>query len=519
MTMTMQDFEARMENDAGVTRGEALGYGEPTDDELSAINKMTPRPLARSDLFVVDTRPSDTSVDSHRTHMDPSTTLRNFADDAQAGVPILNSHGMATAGYADLPIGRSFGGQVLQQDVKTPRGVTIKASVTKPALYALHYLPRGLTMSTTSNDDLIRALDTGILPDVSVTFSNVPGKDRGTGYWYRCDECGNDLLRGADCTHFPGQVITKDGKTHRVTATVIDAGLQEYSHVWRGSNPKAKVPTRLLNKATDLVTRGILSHADVEDIDRDTGRHMAAALDWQALKGANGRFMVPTSARQTDQQGTVAATDAPAFNNPPSGDEDARRRQILDDAHNEGGAERGNDAPPPAGQAANDALAGVSADTSATLLAVMRDAGITLVGAQSPVDALRVVVEERDTLRPLAEDGRTYRADLVDLYHRAGVRAYGGEYNRERHERAAGAMTTTDLLGFIEERNDVAKRLYGKDMPGAGDTEAERLRGGVKDAIGGRQTTPADAPPTRGAAAEPDATPRWSDADAKLYEI
>lgn len=506
--------------DFDVTRADVLSYGEPTDEELAAINAHARRSLARSDVFVVDARPSDTSVDSHFTRMDPDTTLANYAEDASDGVPILNSHGAAGNGYIDLPVGRSFAGTLLRDDYTTPRGTTLHATKTKPAVYTAHYLPRGVTTSSTSNDDLIRAIDAGILPDVSVGFGNT--KPRGAnGYWYRCDECGEDLLRSPECTHYPGMLVKSDNgkETHRATATVMDAGLKEYSHVWRGSNPSAQ----LLRKVAELVTRHVLSHADVADIDRVTGRHMAAALDWQALKG--GRTIMTTPARQTDQQGTVAAADAPAFNNPPSGDEDARRRQILDDAHNDtggagttGGAGRGDNAPPSEGQAAGASLAGVSADVSAALIAAVRDAGIELVGAQSPADAVRAVVQERDDLKPLAEDGKKYRGDLVDLYHRAGVRAYGDAYNRDAHARTAAAASTTDLLAFVEERNLVARRVYGKDTPGEGDERTETMRGAVRDAAGGRQTVPTEGPAARADTTAP-TPPAVSDADADLYII
>jgi len=505
--------------DFDVTRADVLSYGEPTDEELAAINAHARRSLARSDVFVVDARPSDTSVDSHFTRMDPDTTLANYAADAADGVPILNSHGAAGNGYIDLPVGRSFAGTLLRDDYTTPRGTTLHATKTKPAVYTAHYLPRGVTTSSTSNDDLIRAIDAGILPDVSVGFGNT--KPRGAnGYWYRCDECGEDLLRSPECTHYPGMLVKSDNgkESHRATATVMDAGLKEYSHVWRGSNPSAQ----LLRKVADLVTRHVLSHADVTDIDRVTGRHMAAALDWQALKG--GRTIVTTPARQPDQQQEPPTTDAQRQQAVQQSD-DLRRRQILDDAHTGGegtGGDTGNagggDKADDAGRGASSALAGMPADASAALISALRDAGIELVGAQSPTDAIKAVVQERDDLKPLAEDGKKYRGDLVDLYHRAGVRAYGDAYNRDAHARTAAAASTTDLLAFVEERNLVARRVYGKDTPGEGDERTETMRGAVHGAVGGRQTVPAEGPAARADTTAP-TPPAVSDADADLYAI
>jgi len=502
-------------DDFDVTRADVLSYGEPTDDELTAINKHARRDLTRADVFVVDARPSDTSVDSHFTRMDPATTLVNYAEDAAAGVPILNSHGAAGAGWIDLPVGRSFAGTLLRDDYTTPRGTTLHATKTKPAVYTAHYLPRGVTTSSTSNDDLIRAIDAGILPDVSVGFGNT--KPRGAnGYWYRCDECGENLLWSAECTHYPGMLVKSDNgkESHRATATVMDAGLKEYSHVWRGSNPSAQ----LLRKVADLVTRGVLDHTDVSDIDRVTGRHMAAALDWQALKREGGRMIMATPARQTaaggnsvpidvttDDKGRVTGVVGGAMG---AHDEETRRRQILDDAHNDSGARNDDAGRPDAPPSSDGQIAGVAAGHP--FVAVLRGAG----------------VEDDASLRALlaqAEDGQRYRADLVDLYHRAGVRAYGDAYNRDAHARTAAAASTTDLLAFVEERNVVAKRLFGKDMPGTGDADAEKLRGDVADAVGGRQTVPVDTPATRagdhGHDQSAQTTTSVSEKDAKLYAI
>jgi len=486
-------------DDGQATRGEVVGYGEPSDEEMVSINRFTRRPLARGDVYVVDSRPSDTSIDSYFTRMDPGTTLTNYAEDAQAGVPILNSHGMARGmGASDLPIGRSFAGQVLSEDYTTPRGAKLHATKTKPALYSAFYLPRGLQTSTTSNDDMIRAIDSGVLSDLSVQFGNT--KPRNNGYWYRCDECGNDGLRSDDCTHFPGMTLTKDGASRRVSWTVMDAGLKEYSPVWRGSNPTAE----MLRKMGDLVTRGMLSHADVSDIDRITGRHMATALDWEALKGRITPVTNPAPSRADPEVTTVQTGPKPPpptrqeGTDPVSGAEDARRAAL-------GEALGSAPATPPAqtGGAVDPASSVPTVWTpEAGLLVALRGHGVT-------DDAgLRALVER-------AADGQIYRADLVELCHREAVGVYGAEYRRTVNDKMLSNLSIGELRDELSARQAAKRARFAKDDP---TEDPDPLRGVVAARHGGRQTVPGSSPLGDTPRSAED-TPAARDQDADLYAM
>jgi hypothetical protein len=467
--------------DDGQTRGVVGAYGEPTDDELAAINAMARTRLTRDDVYVVDARPSDTGNDTYYTHMDPDTTLANFAEDASEGVPILNGHGRSRGyGAADLPIGRSFAGQLVRETLTTPRGMHIKASKTKPAVYSAFYLPRKLTTSTTSNDDIIRAIETGVLTDVSVQFGDKPGKVRGDGgYWYRCDECGQDMMRSRECTHYPGMLVKSENgnKSHRVTATVVDAGLKEYSPVWLGANGGASMPSRMADKMTDLVQRGVLSQAEVLDIDRVTGQRMAAVLDWERLKGTRRTIDM---AQGTTEDGKTA----------PAQTEDERRQAVLDaslrgdqDDGKDGGEgdadeERTTTDPAPTG----DGSGNQTQTTDHPLVVALRDAGIADDGA------LRTLIAQ-------ASDGRQYRGDLVELCHKAGVRAMGASYRRETNERMLGQLSVTELQDELSGRNEAARQRFSKDDPA---TDRDATRDKLAERVGGRQTvtTAQSAPPS-----------------------
>jgi len=498
MAGNAQDFDEREDVllDGGATRGDIVSLGEPSDDELDIINRRSPKTLTRGDIYVADARPSDTSLDSYFTHMDPGTTLANFAEDAAAGVPILNNHGSTRGMFAgDLPIGRSITGQVIHDTLVTPRGYHIKASKTKPAFASSFYLPRGLTTSTTSNDDIIRAIESAVLTDLSVTFGDAPGRVRGAGYWYKCDECGEDLMRSRECTHFPGMMVTtNEGKDkHRATATVMDAGLKEYSPVWRGANPGGTIPARMVDKGQQLVAAGVLSEADVQDIDRMTGRHMARHIDWQAALG--GRRMFDMTAK-TNAGAPVGEAETPPSATAP----DATRTDALDEAINGPQDGDGRDATPPVRgdesrqptDAAGTVFAGLSAEASAEITRALGAAGLTLSGAQSPTDAIRAVVQERDDFKPRAEDGDAFRRYLVELNHKSGVRAMGASYGREVNDRMLGALSVADLQDELERRNLAARERFGaRDNPS---TDADELRARFREGPGGRQTQPAGGP-------------------------
>jgi len=474
--------------DGGVKRGDVLAYGEPTDEEMTAINKLARGHMSKDDVYVVDAVPSDTSADSYFTRMDAATTLPNYAEDADRGVPILNSHGLATSAMVDLPIGRSFRGQLLTDDHTTERGGKIHATKTKPVVYSSYYLPRGMQTSTSSNDSIIRAIDTGVLNDVSVGYGNT--KPRGTGMWYRCDECGNDGLRSPDCTHFPGQLLTKDGKTSRVTWSVVNAGLREYSPVWRGANPSAQ----MVRKAEDLLLIGALSRADLLDIDHVTNRHLAQAIDWERLKDTRRIVAMPTTPTGATN------TDAPETTTTPATDtrsDEERRRDTLDlalrgpenDAGTTGDQER-----------ADDPITATDAPAAATEPSTTEHAFVALLRAANveTEDGVRAVLEQ-------AADGRRYRADLVSLCHKAGVRASGASYNEERDARMLGALSTSELYDELTSRNEAARARFGKDDPTT-DQDAGRQR--LAQRVGGRQTEAGAGPvgdPVRGRTTTPSA--------------
>jgi hypothetical protein len=162
-------------------------------------------------------------LDAYNTVMMPST-LRNFAQDAEAGTPFQNSHNTR-----QLPIGRSLAGRYVGAQ---GNGVA--------RVEAEFFTVTGLRMGDVDTDHLIRAMRSGIVRDVSVGFF---------GGRTVCSICGGDMLTDVACTHVPGLTYdTRDPQTGRPTGTkavamghIEGAHLAEVSAVFRGATPGAAV--------------------------------------------------------------------------------------------------------------------------------------------------------------------------------------------------------------------------------------------------------------------------------------
>lgn len=163
---------------------------------------------------------SSTRLDAYFTHMMEST-LRNFAEDAAAGVSLLDSHDARKLGF-----GYSLTG-MYEAGGETKRTVA--------DFYTIAGIRFGGQHSYASTDDFIRAVRAGIARDVSVGFYG--------GTWI-CDICGGDARYWSECPHILGMQypIGEQGEA-MVTATAgIDgANLAETSIVYDGATPGAMV--------------------------------------------------------------------------------------------------------------------------------------------------------------------------------------------------------------------------------------------------------------------------------------
>lgn len=181
-----------------------------TDDDLAKINRHALKPLTRDEVFAFDGICSSDALDSYFTRMDPHSTLRNFAEDLIAGTALLDGHDTDKT-----PYGRSFDSEIIEKD-----GATL--------VRGRWYIVRGLTLNGANTDDTIKAIESGVIRDMSVGFG-------GNSLWYKCSADGRDIW---DTPYYPGD-IDEDGNT--VFFWIVDARLREVSTVYKGACPDAYI--------------------------------------------------------------------------------------------------------------------------------------------------------------------------------------------------------------------------------------------------------------------------------------
>lgn len=182
--------------------------------------------------FVWPAEISSDRLDAYFTHMAESS-LRNFAQDAQAGVTFLDSHNARNLGY-----GQSLSGQFQIED-----GVSRVVS----EFYTIPGLRFGSALTYQSTDDFIKAMQARLIRDVSVGFY---GGDM------ICDICGGSFYDWRECIHWPGvEYATGDqgNETKIATFEIVDAHLAEVSAVYDGATPGA-----MIQRAQEMAEAGEL---------------------------------------------------------------------------------------------------------------------------------------------------------------------------------------------------------------------------------------------------------------------
>jgi hypothetical protein len=392
----------------------------PTETLVQLARALAPDPTAFEDRepFFFRAEISNNRLDAYYTRMHEST-LRNFARDAEAGVSLQDSHRTTQLGF-----GRTLTG-ILEV---VPGGIPADPATNTPAQDLLRvladiYTIPGLQLNDVNTDDLILGLRTGIVKDVSVGFYG--------GIW-RCAVCQRDLF-APDCPHVPGLVypIIDDWGTQTgevlATAYIEDAHLAEVSVVYDGATPGATVL-----KAQRLADAGRVPEA----LPRQLARACRAAPRGQGI--AHARDLAPQTLAPHPARVYIMAPPEPA-----------------------------------AGKEHESVDFDFERDVRAVLTA--RD----LPCGEDVPRTIHRLVELIAELRPLADDGRRYRADLIEDAIAQGVRALGDRFPVDTYRTLfAGAS-----LDAIRSARDAWKDLAARELPE------------------GRQTVDAEAPappPARG---------------------
>ncbi len=239
-------------------------------------------------------------------------------------------------------------------------------------VYADAYTLAGLQLGSLNTDHWIRAVRAGIASDVSIGFY---------GGAFRCSICGGDMLDWwGDCFHIPGETYNQvDAKGNVIGsdlafAWVHDAHLAEFSSVYDGATPGAAIV-----KAQMEAERGRLRPETARLIE---GRY---------------RIHLPGSARAWAGVGTARQEDPVSTTQPPT---ESRAGAENAPSHDE---------------------------VRAALLAAGQPQGVDILAG------IRALADELARLRPLADEGRAYREDLVRAAIAEGVRAYGAGFAQETY--------------------------------------------------------------------------------------
>lgn len=389
----------------------ATNTPDPATMERIRASAMDPSIFDGRTPFVFRAQISSSVMDAYYTRMSPRTTLKNFAADAEAGVSFQDSHRLNALGF-----GRSIQGEYLNaNDTGDP-----------PRVQAAFYTLPGLQLNGVSTDHLIDGIRSGIVKDVSVGFY---------GGSFICSVCGRDMLRDWDCPHIPGveyEVRSDDGDslgpavTKLAFAWVEDARLSEVSAVFDGATPGAAIL-----KANQEAAAGRMRPEAVQLIEARYRIHLPSR-----------RVLVPGVEIQEN-------------------DMTKRETQVTTSAPVTPAASESEETTPAAAE---------------TERAVTPQAPPTETVSSDPWERATELTRQLDDaraeiarLRPLADDGRAYRADLVEQAITEGIRAYGNAFPVETYR----AMLEGQSLEAIKRVREMHKEVADKAIP-TGRTSVDR---------------------------------------------
>lgn len=219
--------------------------GQPTEDLLKLINKISRRELRPDECFVLSGVPSTNARDAYFTHMHDSS-LRRFVRNLNAGSAFLDSHDASR-----LPIGSSFFGQL--EDIPEGKAEGVEATRRVSALW---YMLRNHNVPGSGNtEDYIRGIEAGTIGKLSIGFG-------GPDMRIICDEDGRDMWDW-ESPYYPGQIL-EDGRT--VLYSVHDADLYETSAVYKNATPGA-----LIDRWQELINIRRITPANAERLSRSVG--------------------------------------------------------------------------------------------------------------------------------------------------------------------------------------------------------------------------------------------------------
>lgn len=274
------------------------------------------------------------------------------------------------------------------------------------------YTLKGLTLGGVSTSDFVAGARSGIIRDVSIGFYG--------GQWI-CSVCGRDMLTDWwDCWHVPGLNYEVKDASNGVTtvrdllctALVKDAHLAEVSAVYDGATPGA----------------GILYAELAAEAGRITA-HQARLIE--------SRYRIHLPDRRFLTSGTAVPTPAEEPM-PPEKETSTPAEERT----------------PPAAEPAP----APSPELTEIRALVERD----VPEGERPTLAagVRWLTAERERLIPLADEGTTYRADMIKEALEEGVRANGETFAMETYRSVLQASSLETIKRFRSDWQAQADKLF-----------------------------------------------------------
>jgi hypothetical protein len=346
---------------------------------------------------------STNALDSYYTQMHRSS-LENFAADLTEGRTLLDSH---NSGSLSNSIGYSLSGRYIAGggDGKQRTQADFFSAPTDDNAAAF-----------------IRKMQAGMVRDLSAGFYG--------GQWL-CNLDGNEMGRWNEdpekrCMHWPG--MEYDGQT--ATATIHNARLAEASAVYDGSTPGSMILRARQMSEAGLIEPEMARRLEVSYRIKLPASHHAYAGAGRSLAAA-GRDTTEEDHMAEKPEGQAA----PPVDTPTD-------PGILQAFHRSIAAALAEVPLPPESRA----------DEPATLIRRLGAELIELRPLRDKVETLETRVRE---LEPQAEDGETYRKDLIDDTLAEGVRALGDAFAVEANRQLLAGQS----LAVIKAQRDQWRAL------------------------------------------------------------
>lgn len=509
--MPAEQEEGRVVYHTTATITRAAAADEATPDELMAlIMKHAPDPTVFTEdgvrPFAWMAEVSNSKLDTYFTRQD-TTSLRNYAKDASAGVMFLDSHDKRQLGFGQSVRGTFEAASGGKLDEKSPND-------DDPARVSVDFFTvPGVQLGRASSDSFIQAVRSGIIKDVSIGFM----PDR-----FECNLCRADPFDwwNMECLHIPGAYYDSTGKsvvTKRSDGAILafawvrDSRLLEVSAVYDGATPEAYI-----KKAQWLVEAGEVDRAAAGILERQLRINLPAkAMMVPVLKVRDGKMfldrgdeviidgvrygegmeIMPKTFRKLEQRSVRSDDQAEDLENgdvedvttvtPPSENQNLKREESPEGvADTSGGITSAAHAAPEDVRMNEEQIRQLeeAAKRDAGIVSLVRralaDAGVKDAETVDPAEAIRQMHAQITDLTPRAALGDTWRKRVVDTALDSGVRAEGDKFDRTGWAETFERMTVEQIerLGAAWERQapDLSGGRKTADIAAGGDRKAKQ---------------------------------------------